>query len=205
MKNSDKKYFSLWICIAIVGIFVVQLLFSGFTNSFILTSRALIEPWRFVTAIFLHSSLLHLLYNLFSLIFFGLILENLIGSKKFLMLFIVSGIFANILSFSFYPSALGASGAIMALIGCVAVLRPMMVVWAFGIILPMFALAIIWVIASILGIFGLGEQNIGYLAHLSGILIVILYGLYGITIMDNPIFQKIREKIRPVKNSTSGY
>jgi len=135
-------------------------------------------PWQFLTAVFLHGSITHLLYNLFALVFFGIVLEKIIGSSKFLILFLISGIFANIISFFWVPNALGASGAIMAIIGVVAVLKPMMTVWAFNLPMPMFVLAIIWVVGSVLGIFGFGDQNTGHLAHLSGIFIGLFYGFY---------------------------
>jgi membrane associated rhomboid family serine protease len=150
---------------------------SGFTDLFKLSENALPYIWQFLTAIFLHGSLSHLAYNLFALILFGLITERLIGSKRFLLLFFLSGILANIISWYWYPNALGASGAIMGVIGVAAAIKPLMIVWAFGMILPMFIVAILWIIGSILGIFGFGSQNIGYLAHLSGVLIGILYGL----------------------------
>lgn len=172
------KYLSLWICLICIGLFIFEVYFPVFVNTFMLTDQAFIKPWQFFTAIFLHATLLHLLYNLFALFLFGLILEKLIGSKRFLLLFIFSGLFANFLSFFWYPNSLGASGAIMAIIGTIAVLRPMMATIGFGMILPMFALAIIWVIGSIMGIFGFGDQTTGHLAHLSGILIGILYGFY---------------------------
>ncbi len=172
----NNRYFVVWFSLVLIGVFITQLLISNFTSAFSLDQNSLLEPWRFITAIFLHGSLLHLSFNLFALLFFGFISERLIGSKKFFWFFLICGVFANIISFSFYPSSLGASGAIMGLIGLVAVLRPMMAVWAFGLILPMFAVAIIWIGASILGIFGLGDNNIGYLAHLSGIFLGILYG-----------------------------
>jgi len=172
------KFYSLWLCLICVIIFVLQVFVKGFTDIFILSANALSKPWQFLTAIFLHGSIVHLLYNIFALLFFGLILEKLIGSKKFSLLFIFSGLFANLVSFFWYPNSLGASGAIMAIIGALAVLKPMMAVWAFGLILPMFVLAIIWIIGSFLGIFGFGEQNIGHLTHLSGILIGVLYGFF---------------------------
>jgi len=159
-------------------VFIIQQFVGGFTGVFYLSNMAFARPWQFITAIFLHGSVLHLLYNLFALFLFGIILERLIGSNKFLGLFIVGGVFANFLSFFWYPNALGASGAIMALIGCLAILRPMMAVWAFGMILPMFFLAVVWVVGSILGIFGFGDQNLGHLAHLSGLFVGILYGMY---------------------------
>lgn len=195
-QNRNIKYISLILGAICIVVFIIQILISGFTEIFYLTNDALLKPWQFLTAVFLHGSPIHLIYNLFALVFFGFILEKLIGSRKFLILFLVSGIAANIVSFSFYPNSLGASGAIMALIGCVAVLRPMMVVWAFGIILPMFLLAIIWAAGSILGIFGFGDQSVGYLAHLTGIFIGVLYGFYlrlvRKTIKDNGVTYKTK-------------
>lgn len=172
------RFFSLWIAGLCITLFLIQNIISGFTEFFMLTSNALTMPWQFLTAVFLHGSPIHLLYNLFALFFFGLVVERLIGSRRFLILFILSGVIVNILSFSFYPSSLGASGAIMALIGVAALLKPMMVVWAFGLPMPMFVLAIIWVGGSILGIFGFGDQSTGHIAHLFGILIGLIYGLY---------------------------
>lgn len=177
-KSRRNKFFTLWIVLACVVVFVIQIIFPNFTSIFVLDENSLIQPWRFLTAIFLHGGVAHLLYNMFALLFFGLTLESMIGSKRFFWFYIISGVIANFISFWFYHSSLGASGAIMAVIGAVAVLRPMMTVWAFGIIMPMFVLGIIWVIGSFMGIFGFGDQGVGYIAHLSGIMMGILYGLY---------------------------
>jgi len=172
------RFYSLWLCLLCVVVFLLQVWIPAFTQTFILSQNALIKPWQFLSAIFLHGSLTHLLYNIFALFIFGLILERTIGSRKFILLFLISGILANVCTFYFYPNSLGASGAIMALIGCLAILRPMMAVFAFGIILPMFAVAIVWIIGSFLGIFGFGDQNVGYIAHLSGLFIGVLYGFF---------------------------
>jgi hypothetical protein len=172
------RYFTFWISLVLVVVFILQLLIPGLTETFYLTSGALSSPWQFITAIFLHGGVAHLVYNLFALILFGFILESLIGSKRFLILYLVAGIFANLISFMFYPSSLGASGAIMAIIGCLAVLKPMMTVWAFSLPMPMFVLAIIWVVGSIMGVFGLGDSGTGHIAHLSGIVVGLLYGLF---------------------------
>lgn len=174
----SRKYFTLWISLACISVFIIQQIFSSFTENFALTSSALTKPWQFITAIFLHGSLAHLFYNLLALILFGLVLESLIGSRKFLFLFLISGTIANLISFSFYPSSLGASGAIMAIIGTLAVLRPGMAIWAFNLPMPMFMAAIIWTAGSFMGIFGFGDQSTGYIAHLSGIILGIMYGFY---------------------------
>lgn len=172
------KYLTLWTSLILVVVFVIQQIIPGFTESLLLTSNSLTEPWRFLTAVFLHGSIVHLFYNLFALLLFGIMLESLIGSKKFLWLFLISGILANVASFWFYPSSLGASGAIMAIIGCLAVLRPLMTVWAFSLPMPMFIAAILWIGGSVMGIFGFGDQSTGYIAHLGGIVTGLVYGFY---------------------------
>jgi uncharacterized protein len=170
------KYYSFILCLICIGMFLTQLLISGFTEMFLLNENAFIEVWRFATAIFLHGGLGHLLYNLFALALFGFILEKTIGSGKFLLVFFVSGIIANIISMNFYNSSLGASGAIMGVIGVLAIIKPLMMVWALGMILPMFVAAILWVVGDILGLFI--QDGVGNIAHLSGIGIGILIGIF---------------------------
>jgi membrane associated rhomboid family serine protease len=113
-------------------IFLIQILFKGFTEFFLLDSKSDIEVWRFFTSIFLHGGFAHLLYNVFALALFGSMLERFIGSRRFLIVFFVTGILANVVSFNFYDSSLGASGAIFGVIGALIAIRPLMFVWAFG-------------------------------------------------------------------------
>jgi len=174
----ENKNYTLWLAGICVVVFIIQSIIPGFTDSFMLSSSAITQPWQFITAIFLHGGIAHLFYNLFALIIFGLILEKLIGSRKFILLFLVSGIIANLISFAFYHSSLGASGAIMGIIGVLAVLRPMMTVWMYNLPMPMFVVAIIWTAGSVLGIFGLGDPSVGHIAHLSGIVVGLAYGFY---------------------------
>ncbi|MFH1711566.1 MAG: rhomboid family intramembrane serine protease [Nanoarchaeota archaeon] len=170
------KFVPLWIAGVCIIFFIFQLTFSGFTESLVLNQASYMQPWRFVSSIFLHGGLAHIVFNLFALILFGLILEKLIGSKKFLILYFVSGIIANLIAINFYSSSLGASGAIYGVLGCLAVLRPKMVVWVYSLPMPMFVAAIIWVLAGFLGLFT--PSNVGDIAHLSGIGVGFLYGLW---------------------------
>jgi len=170
------RFYFLWLSLICIVMFLLQQI-SSFTELFILNKSVFQgQIWRLITAIFLHGNLVHLIYNLFALLLFGLILEKTIGSKNFLILFFTSGIIANIISVNFYTNSLGASGAIMGIIGALTLMKPLMMVWAFGIILPMFLAAIIWVIGDILGVLGL-SQGVGNIAHLSGILIGLIYGI----------------------------
>lgn len=173
------RYYSFIFGLAIIGAFFIQILIPGFTDRFLLTPEAFSQPWRFVTAIFLHGSVGHLLYNLFALLLFGFILESLAGSRKFLMIFFVTGILANLFSVFFYPSALGASGAIFGIIGTLTVMRPLMTVWAFSLPMPLFVASMVWATGDIIGVFvPSGTAN---LAHLSGLAIGLIIGFFLIS------------------------
>ena len=171
----------------------MQIFIPGFTELFILNQRVFDgEIWRYLTAVFLHGGIVHLFYNLFALLLFGFVLERTIGSNRFLIVFLSSGIFANVIAVNFYDSSLGASGAIYGILGMIAVLRPFMIVWAFGLLMPMFLAAILWAIGDILGAFGFGAQNVGNMAHLSGIGVG---ALIGILFKDKKRIKKDRIRI----------
>jgi len=170
------KFYTLWLALICIIVFILQNIIPNLTDSLLLNQQSFSQPYRFITAIFLHGSLIHIVSNLFALILFGLILEKLIGSKRFLLVFFSSGIIANIISSFFYPASLGASGAIMGIIGTLTIIRPLMAVWAFSLPMPMFLAAIIWAIGDILGIFY--PQGTGNIAHLSGLAIGLILGIY---------------------------
>ncbi|HZT41748.1 MAG TPA: rhomboid family intramembrane serine protease [Chthonomonadaceae bacterium] len=76
------------------------------------------QIWRLVTPIFLHGSPMHLLVNCLSLYWLGAPMETFYGSRKFLLVFLISGVAGNLLSFARSPEpSLGASGAIFGLVG----------------------------------------------------------------------------------------
>jgi len=176
------KFYALKICLVIFVVFVLQYFFSGFTRIFILNENSWSEPWRFLSAIFLHGSLVHLILNLFALAFFGSILERFIGGKRFLTVFFVTGILANLISVNFYDSSLGASGAIFGVLGALIFIRPLMTVWAFGLPMPLFVAGVLWIGADILGVYGFLTGNpidsTGNIAHLSGILFGFIFGYF---------------------------
>jgi len=142
----------------------------------LLTPEAIPQFWRFLSAIFAHGSLVHLLYNLFALALFGSILEKIIGSRKFLLVFFASGIFANIIAVNFYSASLGASGAVYGILGALTIMRPGMFVWAFGFPMPMFLAALFWIAGGVLGLFM--PSQTGHIAHLSGIAVGFILGIF---------------------------
>jgi len=192
---ASNKYYALWIALIIILIFIFQKTISGFTNSLLLNQESSSQPFRFITAIFLHGSLSHLIFNLFALAFFGLILEKFIGSNKFLIIFFISGILANIISVNFYNSSLGASGAIFGIIGALTIKKPLMTVWAFSLPMPMFLASILWATGDLIGIFN--PSGVGNIAHLSGLAFGLILGaiLKSKNIKQENIKQKNKIKI----------
>lgn len=75
------------------------------------------QPWRFVTACFLHANLLHIGFNMWVLIDLGPVLEELYGSPRFLFIYTATGIGGYMLSGFFGHFSIGASGALVGLIG----------------------------------------------------------------------------------------
>ena len=80
---------------------------------------ALGDQWiRLLTAMFLHSGLLHLAFNMYALFLLGPPLERALGHGRFLTLFLVAGLGGSVASFVFSPIqtiSVGASGAIFGL------------------------------------------------------------------------------------------
>ena len=81
------------------------------------------EYYRLLTGMFLHFGLPHLIYNMVCLIFLGDLLETVIGSVKYLLIYLAGGLAGNLLSVWMdlrtgeYAVSAGASGAIFAVIG----------------------------------------------------------------------------------------
>ncbi|HUA02132.1 MAG TPA: rhomboid family intramembrane serine protease [Candidatus Aquilonibacter sp.] len=76
-----------------------------------------VEPWRLVTAIFLHASVLHILFNMWVLIDIGPQIEELYGSARFLFIYVICGIGGYVLSSFFWHFSVGGSGGLLGLIG----------------------------------------------------------------------------------------
>jgi membrane associated rhomboid family serine protease len=188
------RFYALYLSVICVISFAIQKFVVGFTDIVVLNQSSWQEPWRFLTAVFAHASGSHLVYNLFALIFFGLIVEKIIGSKKFLILFIFSGIIVNLVSVNFYARSLGASGAIFGIIGCLTALRPRLIVWAFSLPMPMFIATMLWAAGDLLGIF-IPIDNTANLAHLVGLALGLLIGVILRKGIKNKVYPEMNFKL----------
>ena len=76
------------------------------------------EYYRLITGIFLHASVMHLVFNCYALYVIGMQLESFLGKVKYLLVYLLSGLAGSLLSIFFSSNySVGASGAIFGLMG----------------------------------------------------------------------------------------
>ncbi|MEJ2267709.1 MAG: rhomboid family intramembrane serine protease [Nanoarchaeota archaeon] len=190
-----------------ITFFVLVMIFISFIPNFFnyiaLNPNNIFEGkyiWTFITSMFMHAPSLipfHLFVNMFVLFSLGGMMEKIIGKKRFLVFYLISGLFAGLLfvflSYFFGTSgigakifgspdisAVGASGAIFAVAGLFMILTPKL---RFSIIfLPFFSLPAYVMIPLVLFGTWLVSSSAGFLigntAHFGGFLCGVLYGLY---------------------------
>lgn len=143
--------------------------------SFIPTlEQALMRPWTGITYQFLHGDFMHILFNMIALYFFGPRLEERMGGKHFLALYLLSGYGGALLSIVFPGDQIvpivGASGAVYGVLLAYAALWPRTVIHIWGIIpVEAWALAMIMVVVSLWSGFSGAGGNVAHFAHLGGL------------------------------------
>ena len=125
------------------------------------------EPWRMLTAAFLHSQsfLLHIVLNMYTLWIFGQALEPLLGRVRFLAVYLLSAVGGSIGFLLLTPDrpvigVVGASGAIFGLFGAMLVVQR----HRGG------ETRQLWVLIAINGAIGFFVQGIAWQAHLGGLI-----------------------------------
>jgi membrane associated rhomboid family serine protease len=150
------------------------------------TATFLQHPWTIITNLFVHDPTgtipWHLLFNMITLYFFGTFLIKLIGTRDFLIIYFLGGIAGNIVFMLFaftgfftspFSIVIGASGAIFALGGTLALLTPRLRVFVFPIPVPMpLWVAVIGGFVILVFIGGVAWQG-----HLGGLVFGLLAGL----------------------------
>jgi membrane associated rhomboid family serine protease len=142
--------------------------------------------WQFFTYMFLHADPLHITLNMFVLFMFGVVVERALGWKRYLFLYLVSGIgsalFYLLLTLTFLPGEmavlmLGASGAVFGIMAAFGFMFPKEVIYVYFIPLPamsaVFLFAAVELIAGLTGIMP-GIANFGHLGGIITSAIIIL-------------------------------
>ncbi len=172
-----KSNYSLTIlAIAVVSFFLSMFIPGYFDYLALYPMDIFARPWTLITHMFLHANAMHILLNMMFLFFFGPELEHRIGGKRFLIVFFLSGIIAAI-GYSLWTvfvlgsaaPAVGASGAILGIFACLAILAPHIQVYIYFIPMKItHALIFFAALDLILGFFTSGDV-IAHSAHLSGV------------------------------------
>jgi len=132
--------------------------------------------WTFITYMFVHSGINHILFNMLALFIFGLHVERQMGSREFLLYYFVTGALAGFFSFLVYfftgsygVILMGASGAIYAVQLAYAILYPNSIVYVMG-ILPLRAPVMVlgFTALSLLFMITGAQGNVAHLTHLAG-------------------------------------
>lgn len=147
-----------------------------------------VAPVRWISAAFLHGGVMHLVGNMFFLLALGLLVEGALGPWRFLLLYLAGAVGASLFSLAWNwgeaGSALGASGAIAALMGAFAVIwgwRPVRFFWWFFVVFDYVKKPAIWLLPLWVGWEALNmlfneEAGVGFDAHLGGLLTGALLG-----------------------------
>ncbi|NCT17287.1 MAG: rhomboid family intramembrane serine protease [Flavobacteriaceae bacterium CG2_30_34_30] len=132
------------------------------------------EYIRLFTSAFLHVNTMHLFFNMFTLFFFAEVIIQTAGTTAFLLIYLVSLLVGNLLSYHFhkneyYYSAVGASGAVTGVLYSAILFYPNMGLYLFfiPIEIPAWIFGILYLMYSI---YGMKKQlgNIGHDAHFGG-------------------------------------
>lgn len=157
--------------------------------------------WTLITSVFSHNLLFHLLINMFAFYGFGIALETILGSKRFLIFYLIAGIIGSfghcfvstyILDNPTIP-ALGASGAVSGVILLFSLMFPREKILILGILpIPAIFGALLFVAFDIWGVIDQsrgGTLPIGHGAHLGGAFFGLCYYLFF-----------VKRKLRPFGN-----
>jgi membrane associated rhomboid family serine protease len=188
----NKKYSMNIILIIIIAV-TVLISYKGFNDTsffrkfeFHLGSIQKGEQIRMISSGFLHVDMTHLLFNMLTLWFFAPLVLAYMGNWTFILIYMGSLIFGNLLTYIFKKNdynyrAVGASGAVTGVLYSAILLQPDMMLGLFFIIpIPAYLFGILYLLYSIYGMKSQND-NIGHSAHFGGAV-----GGYVITLIEQP-------------------
>lgn len=157
--------------------------------------------WQFVTAMFLHGSFFHILFNMLGLFFFGPELEWLWGSRRFLSFYFITGLLANLFAYALdihsQIPTIGASGAVLAVLGAYAAIYPdREVILYFFPIKMKYLVVFLYLIPAILGLSGMeAGGGIAHAVHLAGLVMGVAYVKLRVRALQN-FWARGKERLR---------
>lgn len=205
-----------------VIVFTIQI-FSGpqygsvLIENFALTPSLVLERyqmWQFVTYMFLHGNMLHIFFNMYALLIFGIPIEQEWGSRRFLIYYFFTGIGAGISIFlinyftqgiGFISPTIGASGAVFGLLLAFGLLYPDAELLLFF-VLPIKAKYLVFLYGGIELYLEMSSStsSISHIGHLGGLFFGILFFVFfkkhAIGFKSKVIASKVMKTIKEEKN-----
>lgn len=182
-----------WLIMLNVGIFLIQVLttprgrsMGPFTELFWLDVQDVMhgQVWQLVTYAFLHANLMHLLFNMLFLWWFGSDVEDIYGTREFTVLYLTCALFGGLFQVSCgllgitNPAipCLGASGAVTGILVICASHFPTRVIYLFFVLpIPIWLFVIFNVAQDLLGLLGGSTSETAFSVHLGGAAFGFLY------------------------------
>lgn len=159
----------------------------------------LVQPWTIVTYMFLHGGLSHILFNMLGLFFFGSRVESRLGERRFITLYLVSGIAGALASLIFTPRAavIGASAGVFGVMMAFAMFWPREQIYIWG-VLPVEARILVLVTTAFALFSGFAGRGAGvaHFAHLGGYVGAWLYLKY---VSRNSAQRKFQARVNAVE------
>ena len=149
------------------------------------SSQLFSRPWTIITYMFMHGGFMHLLMNMIIFFFMGKMLEQYLGTKKMLSIYILGGIVGALIYFGAHNiipllrdkphfPMLGASASVMAILAAIATYAPNVEVHVFGAIkVKLYIIAILYGLIDLMSL-GSGDGT-AHFAHLGGALWGVVY------------------------------
>jgi membrane associated rhomboid family serine protease len=177
-RSPDNGKKALW---WMIGINVVMYLVVAQPGSQLYYSLALqmadirnLQLYELVSSLFLHAGFSHILFNMWGLFLFGALVAPHLGTKKFIALYMISGIVGNLLWILFnWNSAgalVGASGAVFGVMLAAAMIEPdqEFVMLLFPVPIKAKTMAIVYAVLEIIQELSKSQAGVAHLAHLGG-------------------------------------
>jgi len=160
--------------VANVAIYLLETVSPGVAQALMLVPLLAVQrPWTVVSYMFVHAGLFHVGFNMLALYFFGPRVELVLGTQRFVILYLVSGLVGALASFIFTPTAaiVGASAAVFGVMLAYASYWPNDLIYVWGIVpIPARWFVIGMTAISLFAGFGGMQAGTAHFAHLGGFL-----------------------------------
>jgi membrane associated rhomboid family serine protease len=179
-------HITLYLAAVNVLVYIITSLFPGLQLILSIYPPAFIYNrmyWQLFTYMFVHANLEHIFFNMLGLVMFGLAVERSLGSREFLLYYLVCGTASGALSLGLFMLTgryntvlLGASGAVYAVLFAFAVVYPRSKIYFWGVLpIPSPVLVVIYAVIELISQAAGFNGGTAHMTHLFGLAAAYLY------------------------------